>query len=401
MIHFKTSRFIFLLSLFSGLYGGIFELYGTGSYGINNSAASFGRGGTSIAYTDTLTSTSNPALLAHIQFTELEAGLNGRFSYISDYGFNESTIRFNYANLIIPIRKKGGFQLGINPLSTAHAEYQIKTSYITEIIKSSGDIYDISLGFGYAITPRFFAGISFEMLAGSYLLSNQIRFTNENYYTSERYYSKGIDGRRITLGTAWQQKNLSFAFTYSYPYTMKYKTLHYDSYNNYLYNNPDDTTFTHDIILPQEFAVGATCKFGQRHYIVTDYKFLKMQDVSLLKKFNPINVDYAESASHYLSLGYERRGAVGLFVPFFESLTYRAGLFYEKNGLSTGYESYGMSAGIGIPFNNFKNRVDVGFHYGLNSGVIYNNIELNETFFQLKISINSLERWFNTRGKYR
>lgn len=401
MIRVNKVIFMIMFGIVSGLNGGIFDLYGTGIYGLDYSAAAFGRGGVSVAYTDTLTGNTNPAQLAHIRFTELEAGLNTRFSYISDFGYNESTVRFDYANLMIPAGVKGGLQFGINPVSTARAEYQIQTSYITEIIKSTGDIYALSLGFGYQITPNFSGGISFEMLTGGYTLSNQIRFSNSDYYSSERYYSKGIDGRRITLGTVWSHKDLTIGLAYAYPYSMKYKTLQYDSYNEYVYNEPVDTTLTHDIIIPRELSAGIALKMGRRHYLMSDCKYWHLQDASLLKDFNPINPGYASSASYHLALGYERRGAVGLFIPFFESLTYRTGVFYDKHRLSTDYKRYGISAGIGIPFNNFKSRIDVGFNYGLNSGDIFENIEMDESFFQIKISVNSIERWFNTRGKYR
>jgi hypothetical protein len=125
--------FTILFILISSLNAGIFELYGTGAYGTDYSASAFGRGGISTAYTDTLSGSTNPAQLAHVQFTELEAGLNTRFSYISDFGYNESSVRFDYANLMIPVGRKGGLQLGIHPISSARAEYQINTSYITEI----------------------------------------------------------------------------------------------------------------------------------------------------------------------------------------------------------------------------------------------------------------------------
>jgi hypothetical protein len=393
--------FTILFILISSLNAGIFELYGTGAYGTDYSASAFGRGGISTAYTDTLSGSTNPAQLAHVQFTELEAGLNTRFSYISDFGYNESSVRFDYANLMIPVGRKGGLQLGIHPISSARAEYQINTSYITEIIETIGDIYSLSLGFGYQIASRIYGGIAFELITGGYTLSNEILFSNDAYYSSEKYFSKGIDGRRLTLGTVVDLNNLTIGVRYAHPYRMKYKTLEYNSYSEYVYNEPVDTTLTHHIIIPRELSAGMAMKIGRRHYLMSDYTLRYLQDASLLKSFNPINPDHTSSSSHHLAAGYERRGAVGLFVPFFQSLTYRTGVFYDKQGLGTDFQRYGISAGLGIPFNNFKSRIDVGLHYGLNSGDIFENIEMNESFFQIKISVNSIERWFNTRGKYR
>jgi hypothetical protein len=391
---------LFVLSSF--IYAGIFELYGTGDYNADYSAASAGRGSVSLAYTDSLTSSyRNPALLAHIQFTGLEAGIRSKFSYISDFGYNESIMLFDYINLMIPLGKKGGMQFGLNPLTSARAEYQIKTHYITEIIKNTGDIYSISLGMGYRFHENIYAGLTWEMLFGGYVQSNQITFSNPDFYSSERYFSKGVDGRRFTLGFLALYNNLNIGLTYSHPYTMKYKSFEYDSYNSYVYNEPLDTTLTHDIILPREMSAGLAFKIGRRHYLMTDYTYRYLKNTEGLRLFNPLRPDFNSSGSHHLGVGYERRGAVGLFIPFFESLTYRTGAFYDQNHLSVEMSRYGISAGLGIPFNNFKSRIDLSLNYGLNSGIVFENIDIDESFFQVKISVNSIERWFNTRGKYR
>ncbi len=383
-------------------YGGIFELYGLGQYNTDHSAASHGRGKVSLAYTDTLVSNfRNPALLANVQFTGLEAGVRSKFSHISDFGFNESLLLFDYVNLMIPLGKKGGLQFGLNPLASARAEYQIKTNYITEIIKNTGDLYSLSLGLGYKFHQNVYAGMSWEMLMGSYTQSNQIDFSNPEFYSSEQVFSKGLDGRRLTLGFILSKADFNAGLTYSHPYNMKYKSMEYNSYSAYVYNEPVDTTLIHENVLPRELSMGLSMKMGRRHYLMTDYSYRFLPNSEGLAEFNPIRPDFESTSSHHLGIGYERRGAVGLFVPFFESLTYRTGAFYDQNHLSVDMSRYGLSAGLGIPFNNFKSRVDVSVNYGLNLGTIFDNIDIDESFLQIKISVNSIERWFNTRGKYR
>ncbi len=384
------------------IQAGIFDLYGTGNYGNDLSVSASGRGGTSVAYTDSLTvGVKNPALLSHVRFTGLETGLKTKISHITNSGYNESTVRFDYINLLIPVGSKGGMHIGFNPLTSAKAEYQITQSHTTEILTNSGDIYTISLGLGYRIYNNVHLGISLQMLTGGYTQSDQIVFDNPAYDTAERYVTHGIDGRRIALGTLLTYNNLSMGLSYSHTYSMTYHTYNYKTYSHFIYNDPTDTLRSTNIILPNELNAGISLKLSNKLFFISDYTYRGIASPEKLKDFNTIKSNHNPTSSHSLGIGLEKRGAVGLFVPLRESVTYRFGAFYDKNGLSLDYKTMGVTAGVGLPFNNFKSRIDVSFIYGLNSGDIFENTSLDESFYQIKVSVNSIERWFNTRGKYR
>jgi hypothetical protein len=343
----------------------------------------------------------NPALLSHVRFTGLETGVKTKISHISNFGYNESSVRFDYVNLLIPVGLRGGMLIGFNPLTTAKAEYQVATPYITEILTNNGDIYTISLGMGYRIFNNFHLGLSLQMLTGGYTQSDQIIFDNPEYATAEQYISRGIDGRRMVLGTLLAYEKLSIGLSYAQTYSMTYHTYNYNSYSHFIYNDPEDTIRSEKIILPNELSAGISLRLSRKLFWVSDYTFRSMSKSSNLTNFNTIKTTHNPTHSHSLAVGLEKRGAVGLFVPLRESITYRIGAFYDENGLSLDYRTMGLSGGLGIPFNNFKSRIDVSFIYGLNSGVIFENINLDESFYQIKVSVNSIERWFNTRGKYR
>jgi len=399
---------LLILTAVTLLQAGIFDLYGTGNYGNDHSVSASGRGGTSVAYTDTLTfGVKNPALLSFARFTGLETGLKTKISHVSDFGYNESSVRFDYVNLLIPVGSRGGMLIGFNPLTAAKAEYQIITPYTTEILTNSGDIYTVSLGMGYRIYNNLHAGLSLQMLTGGYTQSDQIKFSNSEYNSAERYISHGIDGRRIVLGTLLAGKKLSIGLSYAQTYSMTYHTYNFRSYSHFIYNDPIDTVRSEKVILPNELSAGFTLKLSQMLFFMSDYTVRSMSNPSNLENFNAIKTAHNSTASHSFGAGLEKRGAVGLFVPLRESITYRLGVFYDENRLSLDYRSMGLSGGLGIPFNNFKSRIDVSFIYGLNSGVIFENTileektSLDESFYQIKISVNSIERWFNTRGKYR
>lgn len=167
-MHRSLKYIMFFLATTTFVQAGIFDLYGTGNYGNDLSVSASGRGGTSVAYTDSLTvGVKNPALLSHVRFTGLETGVKTKISHISNFGYNESSVRFDYVNLLIPVGLRGGMLIGFNPLTTAKAEYQVATPYTTEILTNNGDIYTISLGMGYRIFNNFHLGLSLHMQAGS------------------------------------------------------------------------------------------------------------------------------------------------------------------------------------------------------------------------------------------
>lgn len=401
-MYISLKHILFFLISTALVQAGIFDLYGTGNYGNDLSVSASGRGGTSVAYTDSLTvGVKNPALLSHVRFTGLETGLKTKISHISDFGYNESSVRFDYVNLLIPLGSRGGMLIGFNPLTSAKAEYQIAKSYTTEILTNSGDIYTLSLGLGYRVHDNYHLGLSLQMLTGGYTQSDQINFENPEYDAAERYITHGIDGRRIVLGSLLSFDKLSLGLSYAHAYSMTYHTYNYNTYSHFIYNDPSDTLRSEKIILPNELSAGISLKLSQRLFLTSDYAYRTIQTPSNLTGFNAMNTTHSPSPSHSLGIGLEKRGAVGLFVPLRESITFRCGAFYDKNALSLDYNTKGITGGLGIPFNNFKSRIDVSFIYGLNSGVIFENIHLNESFYQIKVSVNSIERWFNTRGKYR
>jgi len=66
-------------------------------------------------------------------------------------------------------------------------------------------------------------------------------------------------------------------------------------------------------------------------------------------------------------------------------------------------QTVGISLGLGLPFTQFRNRIDAAFICEYNSGTLYEQsgidpIRVSEFVYHLKVSISIAETWFRTRS---
>ena len=129
------------------------------------------------------------------------------------------------------------------------------------------------------------------------------------------------------------------------------------------------------------------------------YDYEKMSDLSDLDTRSIVSY----SDKHRIALG-------GYWIPDYKSynsymrtVTYRAGLYYEKTGIAVagndGFEDindYGITFGMGLPigrdkFSSLNIAADLGQKGSTNGGLI------RETYAKLKISFNLNDLWFLKR----
>lgn len=150
-----NKKYILLLAILiaSSAYAGIFEIYGLGKIGINYSVSAQGRGKSSTAYSDSLsTNMQNPANLAFLQRAGMEIGVESQLNSLEGVGYTDGYTGFKYGLLKFPVAQKGGLALGMRPITSSHASYRIATadSSSTETTSSDGNIYAASIGVGYS-----------------------------------------------------------------------------------------------------------------------------------------------------------------------------------------------------------------------------------------------------------
>ena len=86
---------------------------------------------------------------------------------------------------------------------------------------------------------------------------------------------------------------------------------------------------------------------------------------------------------------------------YFERITYRAGINYQKTGLvvnETEINEYGISFGMSLPIGLKLSNVNLGFEIG-KRGTTDNNL-IEENFYNFRLSLSLNDKWFGKRKIY-
>ena len=417
----KTLLLITLLLSFSFSFAGVFELYGLGKVGLNYSVSAMGRGKSSTAYSDTLTiNLQNPANLAFIQKAGVEMAISSNHNAIAGTGNTDNYTGFSYGMIKFPLSRKGGFTLGLAPLTSSHASYQIvdEVNQYNETATSVGNIYAATLGAGYSFFKHgeLAIGASTDFLIGGYNIVKEMDFTSDLYSDVMIETDEGFTGWKFTGGiTVKPIKNLTLGAAYSYVSNSSRRQItnymtNRPDYPSYFYSHIDTVEYSNTAVFPNRFSLGLAY-MPIPHYIFTlDWMQYQFDDLASDYSFNPFYEGSQILPFNHYGLGFEKQGQLNEYLPYFQSLTYRGGVFYEEqymaNSQGTPVKTYGLTLGLGVPFTKYQNRVDAAFMVEYNTGTIYEQsgiqaININEFVYSLNLSITIAENWFNTRGKYR
>lgn len=415
--HFST--IFFALALGSLLFAGIFEQYGLGKVGLNYSVAALGRGKSSVAYSDSLAlNLQNPANLAYIRRAGIEMSIQSNHNQLTGIGNTSNYTGFSYGLLKFPLSSKGAFTLGIIPLSVSNASYRIADEQLsyTETHRSAGSIYAINLGAGYAFFPKgqLALGVSADYLIGGYTIANSIDFGSASNLTPVQIErDEEFSGLQFSAGMNIRPfKNLSMGAAYTLIGTSSRReiTRYMAISPSYYYAYVDTSQISDTNIFPEQLRVGLALRLSPQYILTADWMRYQFTENASVFSINPLYEGASYKPFDHYGVGFEKQGILSEYVPFQQSLTYRFGAFYESQYLSNANgeapKTYGVSLGIGIPFNQYRNRIDAAFVLEYNRGTIYEDagghvLSANEFVYHFTVSISIAETWFNTRGKYR
>ena len=415
--------FTILLTLFlsTGLYAGIFELYGVGKIGVNYSVAAQGRGKTSVAYSDSLSyNMQNPANLAHLKKAGIEVSVENSFNSIENVGYTNGYTGFSYGMLKFPLADKGGFALGLTPITSSHASYQIMMpdSSYWETASSEGNIYAATIGVAYSFFKKgqLSIGASAEYLIGGYNIVKEMDFYSPSLDAVKIESDEGFNGWQFTGGISFSPiKEISLGASYTHvSNTTRRQITNYmvGSTSSDFYSHVDTVEYNNIKLFPNRFSVGLAFMPTPRYIFTLDWMQYQFGSLSSDFSFNPFYEGSQVHPFNHYGLGFERKGILSEYVPYYKSLTYRGGVYFEEqymaNSEGVPVKTYGVSLGLGLPFTEYSNRLDLAFTLEYNSGTIYEidginptPINLNELVYRFNLSITIAENWFKTRGKYR
>jgi hypothetical protein len=368
---------------------------------------------------------TNPAANAFLRQTTYSLGIlnNDLTLKTADSKQSSTSSSLNYIALGFPIGDKAGVSFGLQPISSVgysltNNEFDANNdlSAIT-FYSGQGGLSKIYGSFGMKISKELSVGIELDYSFGNIENSILSKSANVSLATKNKEESV-ITGSAVTFGTQYQKflkNNLYLNAGASVKLGRELKT----SGSEYLYSltiNGSGTDVPRDTIsssiisgkykLPLRSIVGVGIGKYDKWHVGAEYQ---IQDALLSEGFaNNTNSSFRYEKSNRFSLGGFYLPKINSISSYWERVTYRAGVRFEKVGLAidgsgagtnfTSIDDFGMSFGLGLPLRQLS-TVNLGFEYG-KRGTTANNL-IEENYFNIRLSLSltasGTQSWFRKR----
>ena len=185
--------------------------------------------------------------------------------------------------------------------------------------------------------------------------------------------------------------------------------------NDYLYSltygatgveSPRDTVSTSVIDgkfnIPYKSVIGVGVGEYDKWYAGVEYE--NQEAIGRSSLLASSNGAYQYGSSNRISLGGFYLPKINSISSYWNRVTYRAGVRFEKTGLLvdgsgnntnfTPIDDFGISFGLGLPLQRLS-TVNMGFEFG-KKGTIKNNL-IQENYFNFRLSLSLTDTWFIKR----
>ncbi|MGY0426375.1 MAG: hypothetical protein ACWIPI_06045, partial [Polaribacter sp.] len=158
--------------------------------------------------------------------------------------------------------------------------------------------------------------------------------------------------------------------------------------------------------LPLKTTLGVGMGKYDKWYVGLEYE--NRDAIQTKNLLTTTNAGFKYEKSNRISLGGFYLPKINSISNYWERVTYRAGIRFEKTGLAvdgsgnntnfTPVNDFGMSFGLGLPLKQLSN-VNMGFEFGRRGTTSNNLIQENYFNFSLSLSLNAsnVQRWFQKR----
>lgn len=369
---------------------------------------------------------TNPAANASLRYATYAFGLLNNDLTIDDGTEKQSSTStsLSYFAFGTPLGKRAGFTVGMQPVSS------VGYSLSNQIEDVNGDATEVTLfsgtggvnriygSFGISINKNLSLGIEGDFAFGN--IENSISNQRADVFLATKYTKKSnIRGGSVKVGAQYKKELkkdlvvelgavLKLSSTYSANGTEDMYSLSYSFSGAEI---PRDTllsgTISGEFKIPLKTIIGAGLGKPNQWYAGVEYEF--QEAISASGYLNDIGAAFAYDSSNRISLG-------GFYLPkassissYWDRVTYRAGLRFEKTGLLvngtsivgnfTAIDDFGMSFGLGLPMGNRLSNVNLGFEFGKKGATANKLIQENYFNFRLSLSLNAVlgNAWFRKR----
>lgn len=344
----------------------------------------------------------NPASNSDLKFTNISLSMNYGFLKLEKSKISDGNV--NGINFGIPISTERGMTLVVGFNSMIRSNYKILNKYSDNNISydktyaGNGGISRVNFGLTYRIFNCISFGAEYNYAFGSQTKLTLIDFANQLYANTYIRKENNLTGSFFKGGFVFDINKITKSenlgdFTIGFMYQSK---LNLNSDQETIYttslgvlNNDTVRSSNSNIQVPQAFGFGVTKKIGKQVIISGDVLWQQWSE------FIPGNLsqnNYTNSLRY--GLGAEILPALKSDKSFWESLTYRMGVFYDNSYYMINGDKVnrlGIGVGIGIPLGSY-NSIDLGISYSMR-GKSENGL-IKEDYIKLTAGLNFGELWF-------
>lgn len=363
---------------------------------------------------------ANPAANSKLYFTTYAVGFSNKRLTASNSTDKQkgANTDLTYLAMGFPLSPKVGMSFGL--LQNSAVGYSLTRN----VVNSEDEFLEGTNFRGNGGTNKVFVGIGFEVfknfslgLQGNYIfgkIDNSIinqaldaelatkyqAITNVKGYSlvgGFQYKSKINEKINLHLGGSFELENDTDTTGKEYLYSVSLGTT--ESSRDTILNISNEGV----IRSPLKSSVGIGLGENNKWMAEIDYSFQ-----------NPLMLmgSTFENASKIAYHKYTKFALGGFFIPKFNSIasywervTYRAGMKFEKTGLMvddsglgndfTPIDNFGISFGVGLPVGNQLSNLNLGFEIGKRGET--NNGLIQENYFNFRVGLSMSDRWFKKR----
>ena len=400
-----------------------YSFFGIGEEYRFQTAEQASMGGIGISFSDNYhLNLMNPAGNAHLRFATYALGVNAKNLTIKDFSGSQSSTSssLSYLALGFPIGKKAGATFGIQPNTS------VGYSLFNLIKDANGDITESTRFYGIGGTSRIFGSFGMFLMkdlsvgveAGYVFGKTENNVVNQRtgvHLGTKHREVTNVRGAGVKLGVQYQ-KELANKLVVSMGATINFENKLNTKGSEYFFSLavnaaaveiPRDTlsniSISGTIINPMKTGLGIGLGKPNKWYAGLEYEFQAALDIqgSIISS----STSYAYGNSNKLSLGGFYLPKVNSISSYWERVTYRAGIRFEKTGLListtpttggfTDINDFGISFGLGLPLGKRLSDLNLGLDYG-KKGTTANNL-IQENYFNFRLSLSLSDKWFKPR----
>ncbi|WP_269226487.1 hypothetical protein [Flavobacterium eburneipallidum] len=391
-----------------------YSFYGIGDVKFNGTLENRSMAGLSIAQDSTHINLQNPAGYANLTWTSFTIGGSSNFTNLKsgDEKGSAKKVTLDYLALGIPLSKKFGGAFGLIPYSSVGYRISNENPISSEVSKRFngwGGLNRVFLGFGYKVLPNLNVGVNAFYNFGQ-IQSNSLEYIEDQGIGSRELNVSNLSGMNFNFGMTYKAKFNEKLSVFTSLYYSPGSTLKSENTRNVAivdYNSQfdlsiidisEDELSNNELKLPKKLSFGAGIGDSKKWLLGAE---VAVQGIGQLNSnYNTIaNLSY-ERGQKYSIGGYYIPNS-NPFASYFQRITYRGGLRYEKTGLvinSNSINDAAVTFGMGLPITGSLSNFNLGLEYG-KKGTTSDNL-VQENYFTVSLSFSLNDKWFVKRKFY-